>query len=420
MSRKTTLRALLTESGELPADPSASPEESPAAAFSETPKATERQRGPEAAGSVRPNEGQDVSDKAHDDAIRAIEGVSRRESAKDSPTKGEIGRQDLETKGSSTSGTAPSSHHAARARGAGVVRAMGLELSRMATERDVSADERNSRVLEIDPELIAPSPVRDRLDSGDHEAVASLRDSIAEHGQHVPILVREERDTARGTLYRIAFGHRRWAACRLLGRSVRAVIADLDDEALLLAQGQENAERRDLTFIERAGFAAALDRRGLSRRMIGEALGCDKTETSRLLAVSRLVPPEIVQAIGRAPKAGRPRWTALGRALDETGRARADAAINAQGFAHHDTDRRFEMVRDAVLAKKEAAGSVTIEAKRDGKVVSVATLEASGKTPRLVIAPEWGSPFARWLADRLPDLAEEWNRNHKSDGEDRG
>ena len=290
---------------------------------------------------------------------------------------------------------------------------MGLELSRLTAEHASNNRTRGDgfRVLEIDPERIAPSPVRDRLDSDDQEAVASLRDSIAEHGQHVPILVREEHDKASGTLYRIAFGHRRWAACRLLGRPVRAVVAELDDESLLLAQGQENAERRDLTFIERAGFAAALDGRGLSRRMIGEALGCDKTETSRLLAVARLVPSEIVRAIGRAPKAGRPRWLALGRALDSVGgRERGEAAISAQGFAHHDTDKRFEMVRDAVMDRTGVVEPVPIELMRDGKTVRVATLEAGGKTPRLAIASDWGLPFAEWLADRLPALAQEWSQ----------
>ena len=40
---------------------------------------------------------------------------------------------------------------------------------------------------------------------------------------------------------------------------MRAIIQALTDAELVIAQGKENAERRNLSFIERALFAANLD-----------------------------------------------------------------------------------------------------------------------------------------------------------------
>ena len=290
-------------------------------------------------------------------------------------------------------------------RGAGAVRALGLELNRLVKD----AVEGGPAVVELDTDLLVPSPVRDRIeDEAEEGGVESLASSIRANGQHVPILVRRETEGGKER-YRIAYGHRRWRACRWLGIPVRAVVAELSDEALIVAQGQENAERRDLSFIERAGFAAELEGRGHSRRLVGEALACDKSEVSRLLAVCRLVPIDLVVAIGRAPKAGRPRWMALGQALQrDDAIERAQRVTAEDGFQRLATDERFERVLRAIAPRQpETTGLRAVETQRDGRKVPLATL-SGGRAPKIAIDREFGRPFADWLADRLPDLAEEW------------
>ena len=309
----------------------------------------------------------------------------------------------------------PAAPPSAPGRSSGAVRAMGLELSRLV--------DAGARVIDIATHEIEPSGVRDRLDEGDDAALAPLVASIAAHGQHVPILVRDEARSvgrlagangvrATGPRYRIAYGHRRWAACARLGIAVRAVVAELSDEAMIVAQGQENAERRDLSFIERAGFAAELEGRGHSRRLIGEALACDKSEVSRLLSVCRVVPVQLVQAIGRAPGAGRPRWVALGRALEN--RAALDRALDAamtEGFPRLPSDERFADVLAAAKRGEVGEGGHsaprTITAGGPDGPEPLATL-TTGRSPRLAIAPGYGAGFAEWLAERLPELAAEW------------
>ena len=50
-----------------------------------------------------------------------------------------------------------------------------------------------------------------------------------------------------------------------LGQPVRAVVKPLSDEQLVITQGQENNKRKDLSFIERAIFAAQLEGRSWPR-----------------------------------------------------------------------------------------------------------------------------------------------------------
>jgi ParB family transcriptional regulator, chromosome partitioning protein len=138
-------------------------------------------------------------------------------------------------------------------------------------------------VVELDPRLVDNSFVLDRMESTEAQN-AAFREIIRQHGQSVPILVRPK--PGQPERYEVAFGHRRLRAARELGIKVRAVVRALTDEELVVAQGQENSGRTDLTFIERARFAARLEDRKFSREIIMSALNVDKAALSRLIAVA--------------------------------------------------------------------------------------------------------------------------------------
>ncbi len=74
----------------------------------------------------------------------------------------------------------------------------------------------------------------------------------------------------------------------------------MSDQDLVVAQGVENSARQDLSFIERAIFAMRLEDAGHSRTVIQEALSIDRAEASKLLAVGRIIPSDVVTTIGRA------------------------------------------------------------------------------------------------------------------------
>lgn len=112
-------------------------------------------------------------------------------------------------------------------------------------------------VVELDPDTVDGSFVLDRL-TDDSEQFEELKAAIAERGQDTPILVRPH-PSASGR-YQIVFGHRRVRVARELGRKVKAVVKAIDDRTHVIAQGQENSARANLSFIERASFASRLRR----------------------------------------------------------------------------------------------------------------------------------------------------------------
>lgn len=268
----------------------------------------------------------------------------------------------------------------------GAIKAMGLSLGSITREAEEAralreALHQGERVVELDPELIDASFVGDRLTDGetDDPEFLALADSIRDSGQQSPILVRPH--PQKQGRYQTAYGHRRLNAVRSLGIKVKAIVRPLTDDELVLAQGKENAERRNLSFIERAMFASALADRGFDRKVIGEALAVQKSELSRLLQVAEGVPPAIARAIGPAPKVGRERWMAFGALLEDmTTVELVQEECRSRRFLEAESDQRFQIVftrlsrkpkPDAAATKPEtlvdAGGRAFAKLKRDGK-----------------------------------------------------
>ena len=297
---------------------------------------------------------------------------------------------------------------AAPARAAsGAVKAMGLSLTGLQREIDEARALKEvlgegERIIEIAPDLIDPSPYADRLSDGAHndEAFAGLVASIKAGGQQVPVLVRAHPE--RKGRYQSAYGHRRIKAAQELGIAIKAIVRELTDAALLLAQGKENSERRDLSFIEKALFAKGMVDAGVDRAAAMEALGVHKTEMTRFIQVAEAIPVHIARAIGPAPKAGRPRWMALGELLGkDAAKIKAEDETGSETFLAADSDRRFQMLFDR-LSRKVKAKAVVRLVKAQGLTIAVTR---AGEGARFDVAD---AGFARWLEDNLKGLAERY------------
>lgn len=178
------------------------------------------------------------------------------------------------------------------------------------------------RVWDLDPEQIIDDRPADRFDPGD---IQDLRLSIEAVGQTVPILVR--RDAQDPDRYRLVYGARRLAAVRSSDSvtKVRALIANLDDDAALRAQVSENTARRDLSFIERAVFAMQLSDNGFgSQTEIAEVLNATKSSVSMAISIARSIGEPLATTIGPAHGVGRPRWESLAADLASSGIAAED------------------------------------------------------------------------------------------------
>ena len=201
-----------------------------------------------------------------------------------------------------------SAGRATHQRSSGAVQAMSKSLT--------SIEETNKRLteliatgrqaVELDTDLLDSSFIQDRFEIDDAPEFQDIKRSIESNGQQVPILVRPH-PTVSGR-YQVAYGHRRWRACKALGRKVLSIVRDLTDSELILAQGQENHERQDLSYIETAYLCAQLNER-FPQNEIAAAIGKSKTTVSLLLKLTRSLPSrELMVRIGAASSVGRPRW----------------------------------------------------------------------------------------------------------------
>lgn len=294
---------------------------------------------------------------------------------------------------------------------AGPVRTMGLALDRMDQEARELQEALNAgeKVVELNPDLVDASFVRDRLDGEVMEKDDFVK-SIEANGQEVPILVRQHPDI-KGR-YQVAYGHRRLRAVRLLNRNVRAVIRPLTDDQLVVAQGIENTARKDISYIERAMFALSLEKKGFGRDVIMHALSTDKTELSKLLSVARVIPGSIVQAIGSAPAAGRRRWMELAEKIAEPkGLEVARKVVQKSGFEILGSDERFMLVF-AEISRKPKAETILKEWKPKGGKIA-AKIKDSGKAYTLSLKDSGAEGFGAYLTDRLDDLYADWQANRE-------
>jgi len=287
---------------------------------------------------------------------------------------------------------------------AGAVRAMNLSLGRLSEEATAARELRDAlaagdRVVELNPDSIESAFIQDRIPVEFDAEFEKLKTAIEEAGQQVPILVRPHPTMANR--YQSVFGHRRTRVAKILGRQVKAVVREMDDQQFVLAQGQENGPRADLSFIERALFARRMDEHGFDRDTIARALSIDKPETSRLLQVAEAVKPEVIVAIGPAPKVGRPRWMAFAERLkDPAASKRVAKEAMSSTFASLDTNAKFELLWRALSAPKDAEGA-GVEVLRGRKGTILASVERGKRGTKITVTSE---PFASFLSEKLAEL----------------
>ncbi len=278
-----------------------------------------------------------------------------------------------------------------------------------AVGRSIS-DLKNRAVLELEANLIAADGLEDRLGEDSADDLALL-ESIKEYGQQVPILVRP--DPAKEGAYLIVYGRRRLAALTKLGLPVKAIVRDLDDASALMAQGQENSARRNLSFIEKARFGKQMEAEGYSRKVICDALSIDKTVVSRMFHVVGNVPEDWIVAIGAAPSIGRDRWIALAGLIEKAGAGEDKLEFLDPSLS---SDQRFEkvfrslqddLIVDKPKPKKNIAKQVLFGADNE----PVGTIDASKSKIKFEFYTKGNDGFEAWLVEKMPNLHAEFKKN---------
>ncbi len=258
-------------------------------------------------------------------------------------------------------------------------------------------DLKRRAIIDVHPDHIDNAGFRDRLDE-DAEGLAALTESIRDYGQQVPVLLRQSPN--HEGRFDVVYGRRRVAALKILRQPVKALVRDLNDRDLVIAQGQENSARKDLSFVEKALFAQQMVKAGYDRKIVCDALSIDKTVISRMLTVVDTLPLKLIQAIGTAPSVGRDRWLSLvqrARGADQSALLRA-----ARGDS---SDERFEAVFVAASPVRAPLAGPQMLTGRDGQALGEAR---KGKTKTVIELSGEGRAFGEWLADHLDEVHRNW------------
>lgn len=263
-------------------------------------------------------------------------------------------------------------------------------------------------IQEIETTLILPWGPQDRIElttvnsTEDPDDVGDIAESIRENGQQVPVLLRPA--VHSDGKFEIVYGRRRVLACQQLGLPVKALIRTLDDGEALIAKGLENASRQDLSFYERARFAAAILQQGYSREEAQKALSISKNTLSQLERVVRLVPEEVGTKIGAAHGAGRPKWMALAAAFDDGSlNKKAVLTLLATMPEENGSDARLQGVLDGVSKRGPKEARPT-----ERSVMTGAAVKSTKSSFSLTVKRAGGSKeFADWLDDNIDRLIKE-------------
>lgn len=267
-------------------------------------------------------------------------------------------------------------------------------------------------IVEIDPDVIDGSFVTDRMEDAS-EQFQELLSAMRERGQDSPILLRPHPEN--DGRYQIVFGHRRARAARELGRPVRAVVKALDDRTHVIAQGQENSARANLSFIERAAFAKRLDDLGYDRETIMSALSANAASVSKMMSVTERVPTDIVAQIGSASAIGRERWVELSLLVGKSGNlARAKEILGEETVRALDSNARF----NAVFAGLKTTAKRVTKSVATGRTwapvdKSVSAQIKSGSNGfSLSLKAKNAVTFGQFLADHLDEFYERFSKEN--------
>ncbi len=217
--------------------------------------------------------------------------------------------------------------------------------------------------------------------------------------------------------YMVIFGHRRLRVAKELNRPVKAVIKSVDDTAHVIAQGQENSARDNLSFIERAVFAQKLVDLGYNRETVQAALSIDNPMLTRMLSVTKRVPMALIDAIGSSKNVGRDRWIDFATLYEKSGGGGDLAALmETDDFNQAPSDEKFAKLYShlknaarpkrkklAVTTKKWTSRDATVTFAMNRKPKKVAIELSSTRAPS----------FGEWLSERLDSLFEQFEQSDK-------
>lgn len=237
----------------------------------------------------------------------------------------------------------------------GLGRGLSALMADVALEQQGAAPSKGP-IVKLPVEKLVANPDQPRRHF-DETALAELAASIREKGVIQPLVVR-----AKGELYEIVAGERRWrAAQRAQVHEVPVVVRDFTDTEVLEIAIIENVQRADLNAVEEAqAYRALIERFGHTQEKLAEVLGKSRSYIANLLRLLNL--PEDVQTLVRDGKLSAGHARALVTAEDSSALARK---VVTEGLSVRQVE---------ALMKRPASGS-TAKPRPKGKDSDTQALE---------------------------------------------
>jgi ParB family chromosome partitioning protein len=156
--------------------------------------------------------------------------------------------------------------------------------------RIVPALEREN-IFAVDPRRVRPWKYHNRTDAWyTRERCLDLIDSIAKDGQQEPALARRIAGDANFD-YELIYGMRRRYACEHLNAKLKLRVLEADDARAAVLMHIENADRQDITPMERAlSFQQQIEARVFpTQEALAEAMGLSKGQVTKMIKAAGLL-----------------------------------------------------------------------------------------------------------------------------------
>ena len=152
-------------------------------------------------------------------------------------------------------------------------------------------DLQRENIYSVDPKRVKPWAHHNRSAVWyTRERCQDLIDSIAKDEQQEPALARRLKGDPDFD-YELIFGMRRRFACETLGKKLRLRVIEADDIRAAVLMHVENADRQDITPMERAlSFQSQLEARIFpTQEALADAIGLTKGQVSKLIKAASLM-----------------------------------------------------------------------------------------------------------------------------------
>lgn len=218
------------------------------------------------------------------------------------------------------------------------------------------------QTLELKVAEIENNPFQPRREFNPQE-IASLAESLKEHEQLQPILVRKV-----GDRYQLISGERRLRATIHAGLpTIRAEVREADDRLVAELAIVENLQRKDLNAIEKAlSFRRYIDQHGCTQDELGQRLKIDRSTIANFMRLLEL-PEEVLNWIQSGKiSAGH------GRALLSLGEVSQQIEVAKRVIAEGISVRAVEfLVAEMIQAEDDAErGVIGIATQRNKRTIS--------------------------------------------------